>query len=245
MSEVPLILASLAFLAAFAVLTLAPGLPPGWVATCRTTLLGTWLLFAADITVRLALAPDRRAFLRRNWLALLTLVVPTLRPLLVVGVLGRASIRRRPHGLDFNTRVAAYAGLTTLLLGLTAALAVLNVERAVPGANITGFGDAVWWAVSTIATTGFGDTYPVTGKGRLIGGVLMLGGVCLLGVVAASFASWFVSRFGEEADAREAETLRLLNSALEELRDLRRSVERLQAGESGESGESGGSGHGR
>ncbi|GAA3097044.1 potassium channel family protein [Streptosporangium carneum] len=194
-SEIPLILASLTFLAVFATLVLAPGMPRPLRTAGWAIMLGIWALFAVDVAVRLALAPDRRAFLRHNWLALVILAVPTLCPLRAVGMLSRASIRHRRRMLEFHAQVAAYGGLTALLFGLTSALAVLHVERDAPDATIRTFGDAVWWAVSTIATVGYGDTYPVTGRGRWIGGVLMLGGVGLLGVVTASFASWFTSRF--------------------------------------------------
>ncbi|MEV7907647.1 potassium channel family protein, partial [Streptomyces anulatus] len=196
-SELPLVLASLAFLAAFAALTLVPGMPPPARTACWTVVLGTWALLAADVVVRLALAPDRAAFLRGNWLALVILAVPTLCPLRAVGMISRATIRHRRRRLEFHAQVTAYAGLTALLFGLTAALTVLHVERGAPRATIRSFGDAAWWAVSTITTVGYGDTYPVTGRGRWVGALLMLGGVGLLGVVTASFASWFVSRFDD------------------------------------------------
>ncbi|MEU0519805.1 potassium channel family protein [Streptosporangium sp. NPDC006007] len=233
-SEIPLILASLAFLAAFAALVLAPGLPHPWAAVCRTVLLGTWTLFAADVVVRLALTPDRRAFLRGNWLALVILAVPTLCPLRAVSMISRASIRRRRGRLEFQAQVAAYAGLTALLFGLTSALAVLHVERGAPGATIHSFGDAAWWAISTIATVGYGDVYPVTARGRWVGGVLMLGGLGLLGVVTASFASWFTTRFHDlghlgdprkEDEARSAEPLRPPRDAPEGPRGPRRPAE--------------------
>ncbi|MER7129699.1 potassium channel family protein [Streptosporangium saharense] len=195
----PLILASLVFLAAFATLTLVPGMPfPAQVASWAV-LLGMWTLFAVDVAVQLTLAPSPMAFLRRHWLSLVFLVVPTLCPLRAVGMISRGSINRRRRGptFRFQTQVAAYATLTTLLYGLTSALLVLGAERGAHRGTIRTFGDAAWWTVSTITTVGFGDVYPVTWRGRWVGGLLMVGGVGLLGVVTASFASWFVSRFDD------------------------------------------------
>lgn len=62
------------------------------------------------------------------------------------------------------------------------------------GANITSFGDAVWWTCVTISSVGYGDYYPVTGLGRLTAIGLMVAGIALLGSVTATIASWFVER---------------------------------------------------
>ena len=81
-----------------------------------------------------------------------------------------------------------------LLLAFVGALAELNAERHAPGATIVNFGDAIWWATTTMTTVGYGDTYPVTVIGRWVAAALMVGGVALLGTVTATFASWLVDR---------------------------------------------------
>jgi voltage-gated potassium channel len=70
------------------------------------------------------------------------------------------------------------------LVLFVAALAVLQAERGHPGGNIESFGDALWWAVTTVTTVGYGDRFPVTTTGRFVAGGLMLAGIALLGVVA-------------------------------------------------------------
>jgi voltage-gated potassium channel len=66
------------------------------------------------------------------------------------------------------------------LLAFCAALAVLDVERSSADANIADLGDAIWWAVTTMTTVGYGYHYPVTGIGRLVGFGLMVGGIALV-----------------------------------------------------------------
>ncbi|GII95617.1 potassium channel family protein [Sinosporangium siamense] len=200
-TDVPLIVLSLLFLGAFTVIALAPGLPRVWHTVFRAVLLITWALFLVDFAVRFALAPRRGAYLAKQVLNLAILLIPPLAPLRVVGMLSRAGIAHRGRRLGVRAQTAWYAMLTTTLLGFSASLSALIFERNAPGSTITTFGDALWWTASTMTTTGYGDTYPVTWQGRLVGSVLMLSGIGLFGVVTASFTAWFVSRFDEDPPA--------------------------------------------
>ncbi|WP_063813315.1 potassium channel family protein [Herbidospora daliensis] len=193
------------FLVAYATPILFPQLPYDWKLTCWLAQLGCWLLFLAEYAVRFARAGDKKAFAKENLLDLLVILLPLMMPLRM--------LQRR---LGFQRRVLTFTATTTLVLGLAASLAVLRVERDAPGATILTFGDATWWAVTTMTTTGYGDTYPVTPDGRLIGAALMLGGVALLGVVTATLASWFGRRFDTGDD-----TERLLREALKEIGELK------------------------
>ena len=115
--------------------------------------------------------------------------LPILRPLRVLMVITLLN-RRLSHSLE--QRVALYACGATTLVGMSAALAVLDAERDAPNATIATFQDAAWWALTTITTVGYGDRYPVTPEGRLVAAALMVGGIALLGVVTGLVASWFV-----------------------------------------------------
>jgi voltage-gated potassium channel len=87
--------------------------------------------------------------------------------------------------------------------GLVAAIAVLDVERSSPDANITDFGDAIWCAVTTMTTGRPRRPHPVTGIGRAVGVGLMLGGIALLGTVTANLASWSVESVETEKEQAE------------------------------------------
>jgi voltage-gated potassium channel len=52
--------------------------------------------------------------------------------------------------------------------------------------------DGVWWAMTTITTVGYGDLYPKTTVGRLIGIVVMIVGIAVASVLTAAIASRFV-----------------------------------------------------
>ena len=76
------------------------------------------------------------------------------------------------------------------------ALATLQAERNAPGATITDFGLAIWWAIVTIATVGYGDTYPVTVVGRLYATGLMIGGIAIVGAASATMISFISDKIG-------------------------------------------------
>src|SRR6202008_3932553 len=179
-----------------------------------------WALFAVDYLVRFSLARAKFRFVRRNPFDLLTVALPILRPLRVVMVLTLLN-RRLSHSLE--QRVALYACGATMLVGMSASLAVLDAERDAPNATIATFPDAAWWTLTTITTVGYGDRYPVTPEGRLVAAALMVGGIALLGVVTGLVASWFVRvlRDTNAATERTEDTLR------QEFAELRQEIHAL------------------
>jgi voltage-gated potassium channel len=73
-----------------------------------------------------------------------------------------------------------------------------------PDANISDFGDAIWWAVTTVTTVRYGDHYPVTAAGRLVAFGLVIGEIALLGTVTATLASWIIETVAAEKEQAEA-----------------------------------------
>jgi voltage-gated potassium channel len=88
--------------------------------------------------------------------------------------------------------------------------AVWLLERNVSGHTWGSWGDGLWWALTTITTTGYGDHVPVTLAGRLVGAVVMMAGVAVVGGVAAGVALVVVraaAHAEEQAMVGEAESL--------------------------------------
>jgi voltage-gated potassium channel len=197
-TELLLTPASLAFLGAYAFLVLAPEAEEGRRDLALAVLLAAWVVFAVDFGVRWRLSGRRFGFVRTHVLDTVVLILPLLRPLRIVRIYEMMQRRNGRPRLSLHARVIAYSGISATLLGFTGALAVYQQERDAPGADMRTFGDAVWWACSTLTTVGYGDVVPVTTGGRVIAAVVMACGLALLGAVTGSFSSWLIQVFSRE-----------------------------------------------
>jgi voltage-gated potassium channel len=82
--------------------------------------------------------------------------------------------------------------------------------------------DGVWWAVVTVTTVGYGDLYPTTVQGRLIGMVLMFVGIGFLSLLTAAVASRFVKQERGEEHDEVMETLRQIQADVADLKSRAR-----------------------
>lgn len=165
-----------------------------------------WAYFALEYFVRLYLAPRKGEFFRKNVLDLIIVVLPFLRPLRIMRSarmlrvlrLARAAVFVGRAGKAAENLVSRHRVNFSLLLAIVATVgtgvAVLELERGQPDALITDLPDAIWWAITTITTVGYGDEFPTTPGGRAIGAVLMVLGIGLFGVLAATISAFFVKK---------------------------------------------------
>ena len=134
---------------------------------------------------------------------------------------------QRSAGTALRGRITLYTAGSAALLISTSALATLDAERHEPGSSIRSFGQALWWALTTITTIGYGDTVPVSTQGRFIAALLMIGGVALIGVVTATLASWIVSLVEEENAEQEAATQAQVAALQQQVSELSERIDRL------------------
>lgn len=192
-----------------------------------------WAVFVVDYVTRLVLAPQRWRFVRTHIPDLIVVLVPPLRGLRLLIVLrlfrllGVVSMASRLSKQSLQVRTGTYTVLLALGVLFAGAITVLEVERTHPDANIKSFEDAIWWALTTMTTVGYGDRFPVTGQGRLMAGVLMLSGIAVLGVITASIAAWFVGQIqAVEQKVEEVEqTVEDVSETVDEVADTVDEVE--------------------
>ncbi len=180
--------------------TIAVNLPAPWPVLILSLNRLIWLVFVVDLGVRIALAHSSWRFILRHPLDILAVLYPALRPLKILAVFTNGSKVLRGRGALDATRAVALSAALLIWIG---AVAILGAERGVAGSNISSFGDALWWALVTTTTVGYGDFFPVTITGRIVAGALMVVGISLIGVVTASVAAWFVRLTTAESDERD------------------------------------------
>ena len=178
-----------------------------------------WAIFAVDLGIKVVVAPHRLTYLRRHWLEVLVVVIPFFRPLRILRIFifgSRAWVgMRRLVNIDF---LLVYG----IGLVIVAATVVASVE-VTENASIHSFTDALWWAVVTITTVGYGDMVPVTVAGRAVGFILMLGGIAFFSGVTANLASYLVKGSESEKGA--------LTQLAREVEGLRQEIAKLHGGD--------------
>jgi voltage-gated potassium channel len=208
-TELPLVLLALAMVPLL-VIPLLADLPSTLEATFVAADWFIWAAFALEYITRLVLSPRRWHFVRRQWADLLIVALPFLRPLRVVrsaralrvlrlARLGSVLAKVGKDGRRVLVRHHLHHALLVIgVVILGAASLALIVEEA-GGGSIDSFGDALWWAVATVTTVGYGDVFPVTPAGRGIAAVLMVTGIALFGFLTANLTSFFVEQGGTTA----------------------------------------------
>ena len=239
--ERPMLALSFAWLALF-VLEFTRGLPrwleaAGWV---------IWAAFVLDFALRFALAPDKGAYLKANWLTALSLLVPAARIFRVARAFRVLRAARAARGLrlvkavgslnrgvralarSFGRRGFGYVVALTGLMTLAGAAAIFAFERDVAGSPLTSFGAALWWTAMIMTTMG-SDYFPQSAEGRALCVLLALFAFAVFGYVTATLATFFV---GRDAAAPEADVAgqASVDALAAEVRALRDEVRALRDG---------------
>lgn len=131
----------------------------------------------------------------------------------------------------------SYALFITLMLVaivlMFASIFMIFFESQSPDANITNGANALWWAVVTITTVGYGDRYPVTAGGRIVAVFVMFSGVGIIGALASILASILVPqpKEPEQPDPDAIPVEQELAAVKTELVSLRELLEKQQSGQ--------------
>ncbi len=190
------------------------------------------VVFLADFAVRFRRAPVKLAFMKWGWIDLVSSIPAydflrwgrVLRLIRIIRILRAFRSARHLVAILYRNRTRSIAGTTVLIafvLVITSSIAVLAIETEETSNIRTPF-DAVWWAISTMTTVGYGDKVPTTVEGKVVAMILMITGVALFGVLTGLFARIFVEPSFKREDSEIAELAA-------EIQLLRGKIERMEA----------------
>ncbi|MEE0963681.1 MAG: ion transporter [Ruminococcus bromii] len=93
--------------------------------------------------------------------------------------------------------------LVCFLLMIIAAVLMYNVENAAQPETFNNAFSALWWAVATFTTVGYGDIYPVTALGKLLSAVIAFLGIGLVAVPTGIISAGFMEQIDKNDDEKE------------------------------------------
>jgi voltage-gated potassium channel len=174
---------------------------------------GICIFFLIEFGVRFYRADNKLKFMKWGWIDLISSIPNvdflragrTLRLIRLLRIL--RAFRSTRHLVNHVFQNKAQGAFTTVIilaviLIIFSSISVLQFETD-PNSNIKTAEDALWWSYVTITTVGYGDKFPVTTGGRIIGVLLMTGGVGLFGTFTAFVSSWFLADKKKEDDKED------------------------------------------
>jgi voltage-gated potassium channel len=133
--------------------------------------------------------------------------------------------RRRTAQAITDGRVFRYLVGSTIVLTVASGVVVWIIDRK----DFPTLGDALWWALVTLATVGYGDIVPHSAWGRVVGSAVIVMGVTFLSVLTAVVTSYFVSaeqeKRIEEARALRGDEEEATQALLHEINDRLKTLE--------------------
>jgi voltage-gated potassium channel len=174
---------------------------------------GICIFFLIEFGVRFHRADNKLKFMKWGWIDLISSIPNvdflragrTLRLIRLLRIL--RAFRSTKHLVNHVFQNKAQGAFTTVIILavifiIFSSISVLQFETD-PNSNIKTAEDALWWSYVTITTVGYGDKFPVTTGGRIIGVFLMTGGVGLFGTFTAFVSSWFLADKKKEDDKED------------------------------------------
>jgi voltage-gated potassium channel len=209
-----------------------PGTPVGQVALTMDVFMT--FIFLADFFFRLFTAESKSGYFFRQygWADLLSsLPLPQFKLLRFFRIFRAGRMMRRfgarnmfHQFIDDRAQSALLSLLLLIMLVIEfGGMAIITVESRAPNGNIKTASDAIWYTYVTITTVGYGDTFPVTNTGRLIGMGIMTAGVALFGTLTGYLANAFLTP--SERKGPKAQTPASDDAAKVKLAELKQLVE--------------------
>jgi voltage-gated potassium channel len=162
------------------------------------------IVFLVDFWIRFKKADNKLEFMKWGWIDLIASipfldfaragrVIRLIRLVRVFRALKSTKLIYEHITQNKKQSVLTSVALISILMIIFSSIAILQFEKDI-NSNIKTAEDAIWWSYVTITTVGYGDKYPITTEGRIIGAILMTTGVGIFGTFTALVSSWFIQK---------------------------------------------------
>lgn len=237
--ETPMLVLGFAWLVLFVVELI-------WGLTPLLQAIGTviWIIFILDFILEFTLAPQKLAYLQRNWLTVIALPIPALRLFRFARVLRVLNTARAARGIrllrvitrtnrgmraisaSLGRRGFGYVVAITLVMTLVGAAGMYAFESNTPdGRGLNDYGSALWWTAMLMTTLG-SEYWPQTPEGRVLCFILALYASAVFGYLTAAIATFFLGRDAED-DAAEIAGAKSIAALHAEIKALRQEIQAL------------------
>jgi len=162
------------------------------------------IVFLIDFSIRFKNSENKLEFMKWGWIDLVASIpsvdflragrlLRLIRLLRVFRALKSTKLIYEHINRNKKQSALTSVALISFLMVVFSSIAILQFEKGI-NSNIKTAEDAIWWSYVTITTVGYGDKFPVTTEGRIIGSILMTTGVGIFGTFTALVSSWFIDK---------------------------------------------------
>ena len=162
------------------------------------------IVFLIDFSIRFKNSENKLEFMKWGWIDLVASIpsvdflragrlLRLIRLLRVFRALKSTKLIYEHINRNKKQSALTSVALISFLMVVFSSIAILQFEKDI-NSNIKTAEDAIWWSYVTITTVGYGDKFPITTEGRIIGAILMTTGVGIFGTFTALVSSWFIDK---------------------------------------------------
>ena len=162
------------------------------------------IVFLIDFSIRFKNSENKLEFMKWGWIDLVASIpsvdflragrlLRLIRLLRVFRALKSTKLIYEHINRNKKQSALTSVALISFLMVVFSSIAILQFEKGI-NSNIKTAEDAIWWSYVTITTVGYGDKFPITTEGRIIGAILMTTGVGIFGTFTALVSSWFIDK---------------------------------------------------
>ena len=174
-----------------------------------------WILFLIDYVTRLFLSDNKWTFIKQHPLDLIAIIpldqlfrtARLVRLIRVIRLVALINHRTSVFELFLTKYKIDRAFVYVISLLFISALSMKWIEP-----EFETYGDALWWAVVTTTTVGYGDLYPETAVGKIVAAILMIVGIGTIGVITGTVAAMFSNNTRKNLPSELEEIRRKINS---------------------------------